>query len=132
MCSLSPGKRRSDKASGRKIQVHKNKTDKKIGDSLVENKAICESDRISILLTQNRIKDEQILEAFNDLGETQIQKDAVKKRFGVLSIKKESVRFSRKYRVSLTRIFWKSFGNKNNLRKEDWILKDPGIRFSGN
>ncbi len=69
----------------------KNKTDKKIGDILVENKAIYESDRISILLTQNRIKNEQLLDAFNVMGETQIKKDAVNKRFGVLAIKKEQV-----------------------------------------
>lgn len=81
-----------DKAlKGQQNYFKKNKTNKKIGDILVENKAICESDRISVLLTQNRIKDEQLLDAFNALGETQLEKDAVNKRFGVLAIKQEQV-----------------------------------------
>jgi len=76
---------------GQQNYFKKNKANKKIGDILVENKVICESVRISVLLTQNRIKDEQLLDAFNALGETQIKKDAVNKRFGVLAIKKEQV-----------------------------------------
>ncbi len=59
-----------------------------IGDVLVENKTITPSDRVSILLTQNRIKDENLFEALNDIGATLMEKDAVNKRFGVLAIKK--------------------------------------------
>ena len=76
---------------GQQNYFKKNRANKKIGDILVENKVLCESDRISVLMTQNRIKDEQLLDAFNALGETQIKKDAVNKRFGVLAIKKELV-----------------------------------------
>ncbi len=63
----------------------------KIGDVLVENKTMTNADRVSILLTQNRIKDENLLEALNDIGASQIQKEAINKRFGVLAIKKELV-----------------------------------------
>ena len=63
----------------------------KIGDILVENKSITKSDRISILLTQNRIKNENLADALNDMSKTQIQKDIINKRFGVLAIKNELV-----------------------------------------
>lgn len=63
----------------------------KIGDIWVENKTMTHSDRVSILLTQNRIKDENLLDALNDIGATLKEKDAVSKRFGVLAIKKELV-----------------------------------------
>jgi len=59
----------------------------KIGDVLVENKTITNSDRISILLTQNRIKDDNLFDALNGLGATQRQKDTINKRFGVFAIK---------------------------------------------
>ncbi|MCP3943840.1 MAG: hypothetical protein GY710_20495 [Desulfobacteraceae bacterium] len=63
----------------------------KIGDIWVENKTITRTDQVAILLTQNRVKNENLLDALNDLGETQTQKDTVNKRFGVLAIKNELV-----------------------------------------
>jgi uncharacterized protein (DUF342 family) len=62
-----------------------------IGDVLTENKSLSTHDRIAILLTQNRIKDENLLEALNDIGTTLQHKDMVNKQFGVLAIKKELV-----------------------------------------
>ncbi|MBU1195972.1 MAG: DUF342 domain-containing protein [Proteobacteria bacterium] len=59
----------------------------KLGDILVENNIISHTDRVSILLTQNRIKDENLLDALNDIGATPLEKEAVNKRFGVLAIK---------------------------------------------
>ena len=41
-----------------------------IGDVLLEDEAITRSDRISILHTQNRINDDQLLDALNSLGNT--------------------------------------------------------------
>ena len=62
-----------------------------IGDVLIDNKSITQSDRVSILLTQNRIKNENLFDALNHIGTTLLQKDAVNKRFGVLAIKNELV-----------------------------------------
>ncbi len=62
-----------------------------IGDVLIENKSLSSHDRIAILLTQNRIKDENLLEALNDIGKSLRQKDIINKQFGVLAIKKELV-----------------------------------------
>ncbi|MBA3011565.1 MAG: FapA family protein [Proteobacteria bacterium] len=59
----------------------------KIGDILVDNKRITHGDLFSILLTQNRIKNENLLDALNHIGQTQAQKDAVNGRFGILAIK---------------------------------------------
>ncbi len=66
----------------------KYRIDLKIGDILVENKSITKSDQVSILLTQNRVKNENLLDALQDIGNTLKEKDAVNKRFGVLAIKK--------------------------------------------
>lgn len=63
----------------------------KIGDVLVEEKIITNSDKVSILLTQNRIKDENLPDALNDICPTQIQKEAINKRFGILAIKNKLV-----------------------------------------
>jgi len=74
-----------------KTYFENNRINMKIGDILVGNGSITNSDRVAILLTQNRIKDEKLLDALNDLGETQRQKDVINKRFGVLAIKRELV-----------------------------------------
>ena len=71
-----------------KIYFEKNRIHMTIGDILLGNGSITPSDQISILLTQNRIKDEELLDALNSLGETQTEKDSINKRFGVLAIKK--------------------------------------------
>lgn len=65
----------------------KHRINKKLGDILVDNKTITITDQISILLTQNRIKNKNLLDALHHIGETQAQKEAVNKRFGVLAIK---------------------------------------------
>ncbi len=71
-----------------KNYFEKNRLNMKIGDILVGNGSISEADQISILLTQNRIKNEDIADALTDLCKTQIEKEAINKRFGVLAIKK--------------------------------------------
>lgn len=58
-----------------------------LGDLLVDEKILTREERASILLTQNRLKGDALLDAFNDLGKNLEQKDAVNKRFGVLAIK---------------------------------------------
>jgi uncharacterized protein (DUF342 family) len=74
-----------------KNYFHKNQINMKIGNIMVGNGTISMADRISILLTQNRIKDENLLDALNDISETQAQKDAVNRRVGALAVKMELV-----------------------------------------
>lgn len=63
----------------------------KLGDILVEDKIISNADRLSVLLTQNRIADEHLYETLENIGKTLAQKEAINKRFGALAIKKELV-----------------------------------------
>ncbi len=69
----------------------KNLTNIKIGDILIENGGITKATQVSILITQNRIKDENLLDALNDMGETQRQKDAINRRVGALAIRNELI-----------------------------------------
>jgi hypothetical protein len=74
-----------------KNYFYKNQINIKIGNILVGNGMISTADRISILLTQNRIKDENLLDAFNDIQKTQAQKDAFNRRVGALAVRMELV-----------------------------------------
>jgi uncharacterized protein (DUF342 family) len=74
-----------------KIYFEKYRIHTKIGDILVENKRLSPGDQVSILLTQNRIKDENLSGALNQIGATLRQQDMINKQFGVLAIKKELV-----------------------------------------
>lgn len=58
-----------------------------IGDLLVGKKQLSETDRTAILLTQNRIKDELLEEAMNTLATSELEKIAIKKRFGSIAVK---------------------------------------------
>jgi ABC-type phosphate/phosphonate transport system ATPase subunit len=71
-----------------KSQFEKYRINMLIGDILVEKKVISPADRMSVLLTQNRIKDEQLCDALDQIGATIAEKDLINKRFGVLAIKK--------------------------------------------
>ncbi len=74
-----------------KSQFEKYRINMLIGDILVEKKVISPADRMSVLLTQNRIKDEQLCDALDQIGATIAEKDLINKRFGVLAIKKALV-----------------------------------------
>lgn len=69
----------------------KNKMNMRIGDILVGNGSISQADQIAVLLTQNRIKDEELIGFIENLGQNQREKEGINKRFGVLGIKKELV-----------------------------------------
>jgi uncharacterized protein (DUF342 family) len=58
-----------------------------LGDILVQNQAISNAVRVSILLTQNRIKNENLITALSDMCETQEQKSTIEKRLGVLAVR---------------------------------------------
>lgn len=72
-----------------KEHFEKYRINQRIGDILVENKVMTNSDRIAILLTQNRIKNENLMDALNEMGVNPAEKEAVGKRFGVIAIKRE-------------------------------------------
>ncbi|MBA3010938.1 MAG: FapA family protein [Proteobacteria bacterium] len=61
---------------------------KKIGDILVENKEITHANKTAILLTQNRIKDDFLAQAMDDLATSAIKKETINMRFGALAVKK--------------------------------------------
>ncbi len=69
----------------------KNRQSKLIGDILLENKQISQADKIAILLTQDRIADEYLAEAMNDIAATEIEKISMNMRFGAIAVKKGMV-----------------------------------------
>ena len=64
---------------------------KLIGDILLENNEITPSDKAAILLTQDRIKDELLYEAMNDIAASEIEKLSLNMRFGAIAVKKEFI-----------------------------------------
>lgn len=68
-----------------------NRMNIKIGDVLVGNGCIKPGHRASILLTQNRIKNENLSDTLNDLSVTETEKEIASKLFSALAIKKQKV-----------------------------------------
>ncbi|MFO7912328.1 MAG: flagellar assembly protein A [Desulfotignum sp.] len=66
----------------------KTRQSKLIGDILLENKQISRADKTAILLTQDRIADEYLAEAMNDIAVTEIEKISLNMRFGAIAVKK--------------------------------------------
>ena len=62
-----------------------------IGDILLENKEISKADKAAILLTQDRVKDELLSEAMNDIATSEIEKISLNMRFGAIAVKKKLV-----------------------------------------
>lgn len=62
---------------------------KRIGDILVDSGQLTASDQVAILLTQNRIRNDRLLEAFRHLGESRHQKERISKLFGAFAIQRE-------------------------------------------
>lgn len=60
---------------------------KLIGEILVANEDISRADRTAVLLTQDRIKDEFLAEAFNELAKSELERIEINKRFGVIAVK---------------------------------------------
>jgi len=63
----------------------------KIGDILVNNNEISKADKTAILLTQNRVRDEFLAEAFNTIANSEIERIAINQRFGAIAVKKELI-----------------------------------------
>ncbi len=64
---------------------------KLIGDILLENKEITLADKAAILLTQDRIKDELLTGAMNDIAASEIEKLSLNMRFGAIAVKKSFI-----------------------------------------
>lgn len=58
-----------------------------IGDLLVKGHKISETDKIAILLTQDRIQDEFLEKAINELASNELEKIEINKRFGSIAVK---------------------------------------------
>jgi uncharacterized protein (DUF342 family) len=66
----------------------KTRKNKLIGDILVANQDLTPANRSAMLLTQDRIKDESLAEAINELAESKREKIELNKRFGAIAVKK--------------------------------------------
>ncbi|MBA3009238.1 MAG: DUF342 domain-containing protein [Desulfobacula sp.] len=62
-----------------------------IGDILLENKEISKENKSAILLSQDRVKDEFLAEAMNDIAASEIEKISLNMRFGAIAVKKELI-----------------------------------------
>ncbi len=65
----------------------KTRENKLIGDILLADRAITQADRTAVLLTQDRIKDEFLAEAMNQLAGSELERIDINKRFGVIAVK---------------------------------------------
>lgn len=66
----------------------KTKQSKLIGDILIEKNEITQAHKTAILLTQDRIEDEYLAEAMNDIATSEIERISVNMRFGAIAVKK--------------------------------------------
>ncbi|NOX35613.1 MAG: DUF342 domain-containing protein [Deltaproteobacteria bacterium] len=64
---------------------------KLIGDILLEQNNITLAGKSAILLTQDRVKDELLEKAINDIAATKIEKIAINMRFGAIAVKKRMI-----------------------------------------
>ncbi|MBI9087914.1 MAG: DUF342 domain-containing protein [Desulfobacterium sp.] len=70
------------------MHFRKTRENKLIGDILLANQEITLADRTAVLLTQDRIKDEFLAEAMNQLAGSELERIDINKRFGVIAVKK--------------------------------------------
>ncbi|MCD4743343.1 MAG: hypothetical protein K8R67_12800 [Desulfobacteraceae bacterium] len=61
------------------------------GEILLKTEQITLKNRTSILLVQDRIEDDLLARALDDLGSLQVEKNAINKRFGVIALKRELI-----------------------------------------
>ncbi|MCP3876466.1 MAG: DUF342 domain-containing protein [Desulfobacteraceae bacterium] len=81
-----------DKALAIQIDIFKQKQRSvKVGDILLQKKEISEAHKTAILLTQDRIRDEFLVEAFNAIATNEMERSKINKRFGALAVKKELI-----------------------------------------
>lgn len=69
----------------------KKKKSIKIGDILVQSNDISLADKTALLLTQNRVKEELLPQAFNDIAKDEIEQMEINRRFGAIAVKKELI-----------------------------------------
>ncbi|MCK5541163.1 MAG: DUF342 domain-containing protein [Desulfobacterales bacterium] len=64
---------------------------KEISESLLKKEQITLGNCTAILIVQDRIKDDMLAQALDDLGSSQAEKKAINKRFGVIALKRELI-----------------------------------------
>lgn len=64
---------------------------KMIGDILLEQNEITKANKAAILLTQDRVRDELLAEAINDIASTELEKISINMRFGAIAVKKKYI-----------------------------------------
>jgi len=93
-----------------------------IGDILLEQEEITKATKASILLSQDRVKDELLAEAINDIASTKMEKISVNMRFGAIAVKKGFITITQLNQALQVQ---KDEGiSKNNQRYLGEILKE--------
>ncbi len=81
-----------DKALAIQVDIFKQqKKSVQIGDILFLKKEITEANKTAILLTQDRIRDEYLADAFNAIATNEMERSAINKRFGAIAVKKKLI-----------------------------------------
>ncbi len=81
-----------DKALAIQVKIFKQaKKSVKIGDILENNNDISKANKTAILLTQDRIRDEFLIDALNTIANSEIDRLAINKRFGAIAVKKQLI-----------------------------------------
>lgn len=81
-----------DKALAIQVNIFKKqKKSVKIGDILTQKKEITEANKTAILLTQDRIRDEYLVDAMNVIATNEMERSAINKRFGAIAVKKKLI-----------------------------------------
>lgn len=89
----------------------------KIGDILVDTNRMSKGNQIAILLTQNRFKNEDLMDALARLGTMEPEQKAINKRFGAIGIKHQM--------ISIDDV------NQALEKQEAEKSKESGVRFIG-
>jgi uncharacterized protein (DUF342 family) len=64
---------------------------KLLGNILFDQKKITKANKAAILLTQDRVEDESLAEAINDIASTEMEKISINMRFGAIAVKKNII-----------------------------------------
>jgi uncharacterized protein (DUF342 family) len=64
---------------------------KLIGNILFDQKKITKANKTAILLTQDRVEDEFLAEAINDIASTEMEKISINMRFGAIAVKENII-----------------------------------------
>ncbi len=87
---------------------------KLIGDILLEQKEITKANKAAILLSQDRVKDEFLAEAMNDIASTEMERISISMRFGAIAVKEGMISIDQLNQALLVQ---KSEGKENKTKR---------------